>query len=332
MRWGLIARSETDRGLGIQTLSMYENLNPDKTLVVIVKSGFINHTENYPGAETVELKVEHGLGVLDEQVVRDWWGDLDVVITVETFYDWRLVEWAKADGVKTIIHGNPEFYMRTNPAPDVWWKPTLWRAEHLPPGPVVEVPVPERPFTAAPPDDGLLQIMHVAGNAMEDRNGTGTLVNSMRQCPSGISLNIFHQTSVPNSHHMRITTSKAVTDRWDMYKGYHALVMPRRYGGLCLPVLEAMASGLAVFMSDCSPNTMWPIIPLQSDLSKTVRMQTGDVETYEVSMNIVANSLKHHAINRGTLAQAQEKSRQWAETHRWSDLKQNYYDELTNAL
>ena len=33
-----------------------------------------------------------------------------------------------------------------------------------------------------------------------------------------------------------------VANYWDAYDGYDALVLPRRYGGLCLPVQEGMAA------------------------------------------------------------------------------------------
>lgn len=332
MRWGLIARSETDRGLGIQTQAMYENLQPDKTLLVLVpKSGFASHPELYPDAEQVTLRIEHGLGVLDEATVRDWWKDLDVVVTVETFYDWRLVEWAKADGVKTVVHGNPEFWMATNAQPDTWWWPTTWRLEHLPNGPVVPVPVPDHvPITAADPG-GLLRAVHVTGNAMEDRNGTHIAITAMRRIPKDVQLDIFAQAPVPNQHNMRIRTLKPVADRWKIYAGQHVLVIPRKYGGLCLPVNEAMAAGLMVMMSDCTPNMSWPIYPLLSDPGKEVKMQTGIVQMQEVSPNALANALKHCAVHPDIVAAYQERSREWANANRWSTLKGRYYDELNIA-
>ena len=335
MKWGLIARSETDRGLGIQTYAMYENLQPDKTLLVLVpKSGFASHPELYPDAEQVTLTVAHGLGVLDEETVRDWWKDLDVVISVETLYDWRLVEWAKADGVRTIVHGNPEFWMTTNPQPDVWWWPTAWRKEYLPAGPIVPVPVDDdAEFTAAHPDASAnLRVVHIAGNgAMADRNGTTICLDAMRRVPTGVQLDVYSQTNVPKTHHMRIRTLKPVANRWKMFEGQHALLIPRRYGGLCLPVNEAMASGLMVMMSDCSPNTQWPISPLDSDPSRVVKMQTGPVETYDVGANIVANHLKHYAQHRAGVHAYQERAREWAERNRWSVLKETYYDQINSA-
>ena len=36
------------------------------------------------------------------------------------------------------------------------------------------------------------------------------------------------------------------------------MIMPRRYGGLCLPLAEAMTSGLPVFRSSVSPNNELP--------------------------------------------------------------------------
>jgi hypothetical protein len=332
MRWGLIARSETDRGLGIQTYEMYRNLAPDKTLVIIVPgSGFRSRTEIYPGATTDKLRNEHGHYFLNEETVRDWWKGLDVVISVETMYDWRLIDWARADGVRTVIHGNPEFWMASNPQPDVWMWPTTWRLQHLPEGPVVPVPVPERPITAANPG-GLLRAVHVVGNAaMGDRNGTSIVMNGMRQVPRDVVLDVYHQAPIAKSYHSRIRSLHAVPDRWDMYAGRHVLVLPRRYGGLCLPALEAMASGLAVMMSDCTPNTMWPIIPLQCDLSRTIQMQTGPVETYEVPSNILANNLKHLAMNPRTVEDHMVRSRQWAADNSWDSLRETYYAELDRS-
>lgn len=335
MRWGLIARSETDRGLGIQTYAMYENLQPDKTLLVLVpKSGFSSHPELYPDAAQVTLTSAHGIGILDEETVRDWWKDLDVVISVETLYDWRLVEWAKADGVRTIVHGNPEFWMATNPQPDVWWWPTAWRLQHLPTGPIVPVPVDDNAeFTAAHPDSpGNLRVLHIAGNgAMADRNGTNICLDAMRRVPTGVQLDIHAQVNVAKSYHMRIRTLKPVANRWEMFRGQHVLLIPRRYGGLCLPVNEAMASGLMVMMSDCSPNTQWPISPLASDPSRVVSMQTGPVETHDVLANVVANHLKHFAQNRSGVHAYQSRSREWTERNRWSVLKETYYDQINSA-
>lgn len=331
MKWGLLARTETDRGLGIQTLAMYNNLHPDATLIIDVPtSGFPGRIENY-GNETWKVTLNAEGPGLPEDVVRDWWTGLDVVVTVETFYDWRLIEWAKADGVRTVVHCNPEFWMKTNPQPDVWWYPTPWRIDKLPPGVLLPVPVEERPVTALPADEGAFKIMHVAGNAMEDRNGTHTVINAMRQIRHGIDLTLYHQTAIPRAQHPAISVIKNVPDRWDMYADHHALVLPRRYGGLCLPVQEAMACGLAVFMTDCSPNLNWPVVPLSSDLSKTVRMQTGPVETYEASPPLLANLLKHYANNRKGLAEHQAHSRCWANLNRWSVLKEMYYAELDLA-
>lgn len=331
MKWGLIARSETDRGLGIQTHAMFENLRPDKTLVVINhKSGFDSHPENYPGATLVDLHLGPHKSSLDETTVRDWWQGLDVVLSVETLYDWDLVEWARQDGVRTVIHGNPEFWMSTNPQPDVWWWPTSWRLEHLPAGPVVPVPVPDVPIVALDPAEGPLRAVHVAGNgAMGDRNGTTTLASAMRSIPAGVKLTVYSQVPVPP---IRAKVLPPVANRWDMYSGQHVLVLPRRYGGLCLPALEAMASGLAVVMSDCSPNQMWePVYLMPSDSDRVLTMQTGPVQTHACFPNVVANTLKYFNSNRMALADRQARSREWAERNRWSELAPLYHRLIDDA-
>lgn len=328
MRWGLIARSETDRGLGIQTKAMFDNLSPDTTLVVIVPgSGFASHPENYPGATVVKLD-NHSL---DEQIVRDWWSGLDAVVSVETLYDWRLVEWAKADGVRTIVHGNPEFWMASNPQPDVWWWPTKWRLDKLPKGLVVPVPVEHREPVAGPLTDSYLRAVHIAGNAMHDRNGTGILLNAMRQVPKGVKLHIYHQTPMGKNFNSNIRHLGAVNDRWTMYDGQHVLVLPRRYGGLCLPALEAMACGVVPIMPNCSPNYDWPVYTVEGDYGRHIQMQGGTIETYDAYSTQVANALKNFASDLSRLDKHRERVREWVEQNTWDALEYVYHVALSRS-
>lgn len=325
MMWGLIARSERDRGLGIQTKAMHDNLHPDKTLVVVnKKSGFESHPEDYPDATTVQHRNEHGVWKLDEETVRDWWKGLDIVVSVETLYDWRMVEWAKADGVKTIVHGNPEFWMATNPQPDVWWWPTTWRDDHVPYGRIVPVPVPTEAhwkYGANPLDGGKLKVTHVAGSgAMEDRNGTSVVRLAERRLGQTIDFTIHDQKTAP------------VVDRFDLYRGNSILVLPRRYGGLCLPTLEAMASGLMVIMPDCSPNRDWPpVVLMQCEPGKIVKMQTGQVQLYDTNSNVLISTLRHLDRNRNLVWEHQRRSAEWAQRNTWTMLKEVYHRELDHA-
>jgi glycosyltransferase involved in cell wall biosynthesis len=330
MKWGLIARSETDRGIGIQTLAMYQNLCPDKTLVVIdKKSGFEPHPENYPDATLVELKHGTHRNTLDQTTVRDWWKGLDVIIAVETLYDWDMIEWAKADKIKTVVHGNPEFWVATNPQPDQWIWPTTWRLNHLPTGPVVPVPVPNRPIVAADPHHpGLVKALHTAGSAtIGVRNGTDiAALASRRLSNSGVKFTVYSQGPTAAFH--RALVKPPVKDRWEMYVDQHILILPRRYGGLCLPALEAMACGLAVAMPDCPPNRDWPTIRFNGETGRTIPMQTGPVPVFEVYANEVTNRILHYVHHRDNLAEVMQRSRDWAEENRWPNLAPLYYDTL----
>lgn len=332
MKFGLIARSETSRGLGVQTLAMYQNLKPDSTLVIDVpQSGFPSHIENYPDSWTVTLTD----GGLPEDVVRDWWADLDVVVSVETLYDDRMAEWARADNVRTVIHGNPEFVRPNRMAdPDVWWYPTKWRLDLLPPGELIPVPVPDDTPIRRANLDQIPHFLHVAGNrAMGDRNGSLIVKQALKGLDSHAFLTSYCQKGDYDFHSMnpRAVELPPVEDRWTMYDNKHVLVLPRRFGGLCLPALEAMASGLVVMMPDCSPNTDWPVWSLPSEPSKVLQMPAGNVGTHDVLSTNLRTAMNTVATNVGALVAYQERVAEWVERNRWSVLRQSYYDAIETA-
>lgn len=344
MKVGLIARSE-DRGLGVQTWEAYRHLQPDRTLLVDMGplgGSFAQHPERFPDATTVEFD-GHRLA----DVARDWMDGLDVVLSCETLYDWRLAEWGRELGCATVVQVNPEFYRHSReplPHPTVWWNPSSWLHDTLPPS-ARHVPVPvaldrwpdwsERELPLRHPDR--LRVLHVAGKrAAGDRNGTQVLAMALRRVHEPMKVTVATQErrmiQFPRRNHQRIDVRLGgIADYWELYEDHDVLVMPRRYGGLCLPVQEAMAAGLAIVMTGCSPNADWPaqLIPYVERGHLTT--PAGDVPLCNADERQLAWLLDQLATTPDMLADLKGASMVWAIAHSWANLLPLYQSELAHA-
>ncbi|QOR55444.1 MAG: glycosyltransferase domain-containing protein [Phage 71_18] len=344
MKVGLIARAE-DRGLGILTWEFHRHVQPERTLVINMGSaarGFQPHPERYPGAVTVA----YNDGNLDEQVVRDWLQGLDVVFSAETFYDWRVVQWAREAGVATVCQSMPEFYRHWDdpslPDPDAWWVPTPWLIDRLPARTrLVPVPValdrwPECDIGGNEITADVTRMVHVAGHrAMGDRNGTTEVLASLHYLAGPLELRIVTQDRRLPSHRgsrrgVAVTRQLAgVTNYWDLYADTDVLVLPRRYGGLCLPVQEAMGAGLAVVMTDAEPQrSFWPVVGVPSRERGGLQTGGGLIPLVTADAPALARALDLLANNPAELAARRQASRDWARAHSWAELLPTYLEEL----
>jgi glycosyltransferase involved in cell wall biosynthesis len=257
MRLTLLVRAD-NTGLGIQTRDYYRHLKPNKTVIIDISihNGNEQHYDWYKDAHLIK-------GFPTEADVDQILHDTDVLLTAETPYTPLLYTRAKAMGVKTICVENPEFFDQFKypdyPLPDMVILPSVWLEQEIrdfcePRGvKVVQLHHPvdrdEFPFierTTSKP-------IHIAGKpAAYDRNGTWDYMNA---CPDG-----------------RVTTQSEDL-AWNIRKKYRAsnvftnienprriyemgdvMVIPRKYGGNCLPLNEALSSGMPVIMPDISPN------------------------------------------------------------------------------
>jgi len=268
MRLGIIARSD-NTGLGNQTRELVNMLNPDKILL-INSAPFNNNKQNPDWYKDYNVySTKNGMPTTKEIV---WFlKDVDVVISCETFYHLDLVDLARQQGTKTILQYNYELFGNlTNPnwsLPDVLLSPSLWNIEivkekfgsvcdviHLPP------PTNESLFNKAK-DNNLSKdhnrILHIAGKkAAKDRNGTESIFEMIKHSKEDYELVIKSQTPLnPNCKDSRVKIEIGnPASREDMYDGFDAMILPRRYAGLCLPMNEALMSALPVFMTNVSPN------------------------------------------------------------------------------
>lgn len=329
MRWGLVARPETGRGLGVQTYGLYSNLNPDSVLLVNTADKYDKDFSRYKGAWVTDFRD----GKLSEEFVRDWLADLDVVVGVETLYDPRIYDWAKAANCRTVIQMNPEFVKPNGPLPDVVWLPTGWRRDAFPTDGVriVRYPIEAKPVVLHPEADEPVRFLHVAGKpALADRNGTDLFSTALRRVKGDAVFTVTTQGHEPPG--LAGKAEVLFNPSYDeMYQGNHVLVLPRRYGGNCLPVNEAIAHGMAIIMSDIDPNREWPIYPVATQPGRVIDMPCGSVRLYDADPVDLPNVIQTLANNRTTLASQMHQSVEYAVANSWHKMKQFYYDELELA-
>lgn len=266
MRIGLIARADS-RGLGIQTKAFHDQMHPAKTLVVDCPSQQplpVRH-DWYPNAQWV-----HRLPSAAD--IEQFLDGVDVVYTAETGYGHALWDIANRRGIKTVLHANYEFLNRHD-QPTVWAAPSLWHIGQWPNGTIhLPVPIETDRFPTPEMPEKASRFLHVVGRPTVNhdgsplhRNGTVDVIKALQRVSADIEVTFRCQQpgyveALLEQHPVGVNVTVESGDTpnyWDNYTGQHVLLMPRRFGGLCLPVNEALGAGMPVVMTDINPNNTW---------------------------------------------------------------------------
>lgn len=299
----------------------------------------------YEGA-TEELSTHGDFWSLEKDLAMKWLEGLDIVWGVETFYQDQFNAWAREAGVATVQHCNPEFYrfeMEPElPRPTITCVPTTWRLEHMPGVEVLPTPVAidrlvwrERPLQG---DD--LTFLHVVGRkAAEDRNGTDALIEALPLVQEPCALVLTQQSTEdfvrPGLHGVvDVILQSQVPDYWRLYEDADVLVMPRRWGGQCLPIQEARACGLAVLTTEVKPQADW-LPGLQSAIGgrarRTFHTQAGDIPIFDPNPVSIAKRMDYLSNESGYIQQASRDARIWSEAMSWDTWLPHYERTLVRA-
>jgi glycosyltransferase involved in cell wall biosynthesis len=212
------------------------------------------------------------------------------------------------------------------PAPDLFAAPSLWRWADVPLANKVYLPVPvNRSALPYRRRESLRTLLHTAGTgAPHDRNGTGLLVEAMRLLPRDVKveLTIASHRRLPKVKDRRIKTSVRVMDRYtDLYQDEDAFVMPRKYGGLCLPLNEAAACGMPVIMTDLPPqNEILPGEALVPAAPVSEFMMRSRIRVYETTPRVVAHKITELYRNPDLVAKLSDASNAYADSISWDQM------------
>ena len=308
MTFGIIARCD-NTGLGNQTRDLVRMLNPDR--ILLINSAKFNNNKQYPEwYDGYNVTMTNGFPT--KQEVAIFMDGLTSVLTCETFYHPHFINLAQRRKVKTLMQYNYEFLDHLNkpdmPLPTYMISPSYWKVDetiakfgndtkvvHIPP------PIYLDDFKSARENNmskDHKRILHIGGKAAsQDRNGTQTVIDMLRHSKADYELVIRSQSELNiNYKDSRLTVEIGNIDsRSEMYNGFDAMVMPRRYAGLCLPMNEALVSGLPVFMTDISPNNQ--ILPsdwLVSSSKVSTLMTRVKLDVYEADVTELAKKIDRY--------------------------------------
>lgn len=296
MRLGIIARADKT-GLGNQTKELVDMLKPDKILLIDSShfNGNKQHTEWYDG---YDIQISEN-GFLSNFEADKFLRDIDVILSCEIFYNHKLAAFAHRRGIKTVLQYNYEFFEHFVHdgirQPHILLGPSLWNIDKMKEyfgghSRVVHLPPPTSPqiFEEAKninQSKTHKRILHVAGKrANNDRNGTDTVVKMLNYSKADYELVVTVQGDYgPDCNDPRLTIRNDNPDnRADLYSGFDLMVLPRKYGGLCLPMNEALLSGLPVIMTNILPNNT--ILPaewlVEASYDRTINFK-GPTDSYE---------------------------------------------------
>lgn len=303
----IIARADLT-GLGVQSRNWVRLLNPNK-LAVINSRIFNNneqHLEWYDGRDGYTIN-----GFIKNNEINPILKGVDVLLTFEIPYSYDLINVAKSRGVKTIIQNNWEFtdYLSQPhlPLPDLLLNHSYWHLDEQKklwpqvadycPTPIFIEDYDEIMLQNMDRDSDKRRFLHVAGRKThEDRNGTIDLIESMKNFPAKYDFELViktQNTEIPEINDQRIIIDRSgVTNEKELYRNFDAMIMPRRYGGACLPMNEALAAGLPVIMTDIDPNNK--ILPkewLVSAEHKGSFMTRTKIDLYSVNRAALASKV-----------------------------------------
>lgn len=346
-RLGLIVRSDFGGGLANQSREMHAHLAPDATLVMLMGDrgrGTEEKFQHYDPAYLVHYRQNDAQSFA---TMDAFLSEIDVMLSIETFYEPYLVNQAAAAGryLERVLYANPELLNPADPAEhaDRYLWPAEWTQPYPMPGQVLPWPcstdITPRSEINWPP-----RFVHVGAPAMLDRNGTQVVEEAFMQLHEPVEITMFGKSGEPYGYGDTIIDyAPPVEDHYDLYRNADVLVLPRRYGSLSLTMLEAAAMGVPTLTTDLLPQSgwfkkwaPWLLIPagsatLHSMKGSQIHLGKTGVAVHDPSSAHLALAMDRLAARADVLDALRVEVREWAEQRSWDILLPRWNETLRGS-
>lgn len=320
-------------GLAALTREVHRHVRPARTLLLdLEEQGRGACTpDDYQAGGTDVFRCMFKGGIADRAI--DWLTaeGVDTIWSAETFYDDRILRASHGNGIRSVVYAMPELAPWSSDSSAVWPRtittPTSWRMDLMPPNTAV-LPMPvardRLPYIER---KQVRHLYHVAGyplapRAMLDRNGTEMLLAALPFVTSeGLRLTIRAGAGVvvPDTKVDVEVVSDPVIDYWESYPAdIDLLVLPRRYGGLSLPVQECASLGVPSLMLQTDPYAQTQFVhTIPATGSSLARMKGGRVPVQDADPRALAHAIDFLVDHPEQHHTASIEAGVWAESAAW---------------
>lgn len=339
MRIGTVCYS-TRQGIGWIPKWYYDN-GVITDVIIFHHSARKNHLEWYPPYTPVVAMRPFSR----YPEVMDMLDKVDMMLFIETPFDWEILHYCKVRGVKTVIMPMYECTPKDRSyEPDLWLCPSLLDVEYFPGNPFVPVPVNmgtwKQRYRAK-------KFLHNGGNlGLRYHKGTLQILEALPYVQSPIELKITSQDAIGLDHIInlagysrkspdpRVTFDVSEVPPDKIYdESYDVFIMAEKYNGLSLPPAEARAAGMLVVTSDRFPMNTWlprePLIPVSKYIQASIGGSYLPYQEAVVDPKDIAAT-----IDRLYDTDIQEYSLQgleWSKTMSWDVLKPKIMEVLESV-
>tara|TARA_R100000093_G_scaffold70763_4_gene44689 strand:+ start:165 stop:1178 length:1014 start_codon:yes stop_codon:yes gene_type:complete len=324
MRIGIIARYDNS-GLGTMCWEYTRHLKPAKVLLV-ANGVYQTFPERYDEFETKRVEPRAPFGGDIKEWITD---DIDVLLTIETFYDWSVIKLCREKGVKTAMITMAELLPEKIPLhPDLFICPSKLDMEMTPKHQKVLLPPPfnleklkwKKRSTAR-------TFVHTASHGgISGRKGTHFVLEAMKHVKSDIKLIIYSWRAFACDDPRVEVRVQNFKNYWQCWQEGDVLIYPQDFNGICLPICEAMCSGMAVITTNIFPfnEYMHPDLMFEPDGFTEVRVNPMLRPVQGAKINAEAIAGKIEMIANKDIGKYSEFGKKWAEKNSWGVLLPQY--------
>jgi len=331
LKIGLVARCDIG-GLGHLSYDFWKNIY-EITKELIVMSGRLDNPYLYPKGILCAI----GRPTLEE--IDEFLKDINIVLAMETPYNWNIFSMAKKRGIKTILMPNYEWSEVITPViPDMYLCPSKLdykifkdyptKVKYLP------IPINREEFPFQQREKAHTFLFNNGGGGTGGRNGYEELTKAIPMVKSDVKFIIRSQMNVKPIKDNRVNFQFVNKKHEDLYKEGDVFLFPHKFDGLSLPIQEALSAGMPVLSTNFFPHNdympkEWFFEPEEWQLGK-VCPECRVIEMAQLNPENIAKKIDEWADK--DITEESKKADEIAEKISWKNLHDKYIEIFKELL
>jgi glycosyltransferase involved in cell wall biosynthesis len=331
MKIALVARG-CNTGLGTMSWEFARHLKPHKTLVIRMHKKRPYFPDRF-GTVGKNVRV-CPVGQMPEGDM-DWLlAGTDLLLTIETPYQWALYKKAKRENVKTIMIPMYEGLPSVVPYdPDLYVCPSEIDMDYVGDKPKVLLPCPialdRLPYRKRQKAKVFVFHNGRGGGRGGDRNGAKEFFQALKYVKSDIKVIVYTQVAIEEKMDSRVELRYGnFKNYWDIWEDGDVFVHPHKFDGLSLPIQEAVACGMPVITTKFYPFTEW--LPdewmFEPNPSEEAVIFTRKIPYYTFDPKVLAKKIDEFAAR--DISKDSDKAIEIARSRSWEKLLPKYLKEF----